>query len=235
MAQPDPDHAVPRTSLPATAQRWLERALPPESDLSDSILLEQEGSMELRGRWTPFKATGLYQAPPLSFTWQAKFNLLPGVWIVAEDGHLGGMGWGGSRLWGIIPMGKKTDPEVLATQVVRNLAELAWLPAFALMDPDLQWADAGEAAFEVRSQAGSFEATVRFEVDDHGDLVRASSPARPYDVPGGYAQAPWKYEFGNHQTFEGMRIPGTAVATFFKSDGPWEYLRCRVTAVNWKA
>jgi len=200
--------------------------------LPSSIQIEQEGTMEIRGRWTPFKANGVYKVSPLSFSWRARFRMLPGVWIVAEDGHLDGLGWGGARLWGMVPMGKRTDPEVLTSQLVRNLGELAWLPSFVLADSTLTWSEAGETVFEVRSSAGDQKVMVRFEISDQGDVIRAWSPSRPYDVPGGYAEAPWYYEFSDHREFGGVRIPAAAVATFEKSDGPWEYFRGRITSVT---
>ncbi|MDY7040916.1 MAG: DUF6544 family protein, partial [Chloroflexota bacterium] len=95
----------------------------------------------------------------------------------------------------------------------------------------LIWADAGETAFEVRSSTGDQEVMVRFEIDDQGDVIRAYSPSRPYDVPDGYAESPWYYEFSDHREFGGVRIPAAAVATFEKSDGPWEYFRGRITAL----
>jgi hypothetical protein len=232
MTHNEPANPVSHASLPSTAQRWLDRALPRDMDLPASIQIEQEGTMEIQGRWTPFTAKGIYKAPPLSFEWRARFQMLPGVWIVAEDGHQGGQGWGGARLWGLIPMGKRTGPEVLATQLVRNLAELAFLPSFVLADPALTWTEAGESAFGVRCSAGDREAIVRFEVDEQGDVVRAYSPSRPYDVPGGYAEAPWHYAFSEHRDFGGVRLPAAAVATFEKDDGAQEYFRGRITAVT---
>jgi hypothetical protein len=200
--------------------------------LPSVIQIEQEGGMEVRDQWTRFTAKGIYRAAPLSFEWRARFQMLPGVWIVAEDGHRDGQGWGGARLWGIIPMGKRTDPEVLVTQLVRNLGELAMLPSFALTDPALTWTEAGDRAFEVRYSVGGQEAMVRFEIDEQGDVLRAYSPARPYDVPGGYAEAPWHYDFSEHRDFGGVRIPAMAVATFEKEAGAEEYFRGRITAVT---
>ena len=223
---------VARASLPGAAQRWLARTLPQDLGMPVSIQIEQSGTMEIQGRWTPFKARGVYRAAPLSFEWRARFSMMPGVWIVAEDGHRDGEGWGGAKLWGIVPLGRRTGPEVLATQLVRNLAELVWLPPFVLVDAGLAWAEAGDHAFEVRGRAGDREAMVRFEIDEGGDVLRAWSPARVYDVPGGYAEAPWYYEFGEHREIAGMRLPMTAVATFDKDDGPAEYFRGRVTAVR---
>jgi hypothetical protein len=224
-----------RTSLPNAAQRWLDRALPQGLDLPTSIRLEKQGSMDIRGRWTSFKATGEYKSKPLSFNWRARFRLSPGVWITAEDGHSMGQGWGSARLWGIIPMGKRTNPEVLFSQVVRNFGELPWLPSFALINPDLEWIDLNETSFEVRYAAGEKEAIVQFEINDQGDIMMAISPARPYDVPSGYAEAPWYYEFSDHLEFRGMLIPAAAAATFDKGGTPWKYFQGRVTSLTFDA
>jgi hypothetical protein len=221
-----------RTTLPPAAQRWLDHALPENFVAPSQIQIRQEGTMDIRGRWTPFRAEGIYEGAPLSFNWKARFRMLPGIWIIAEDGHANGEAWGGAQLWGVLPMGKRTDPEVLAVQLIRNIGELAWLPEFALASPELTWSDAGEGAFEIRSRAGEREVVARFDVNDQGDIVRASSPSRPYDVPDGYAEAPWHYDFDDHREFGGIRIPSAAVATYERSDGPWEYFRGQVTSVT---
>lgn len=187
--------------------------------------------MEVRGRWTPFTAEGIYDGPPLSFNWRARLRMLPGLWVLAEDGHAKGEGWGGARLWGLFSMGKRTDPEVLTAQLVRNLGELAWLPELALSDPGLAWQDVGEDAFEIRSSAAKLEIIVRFEVSGEGEIISARSASRPYDVPGGYEEAPWRYDYGDYRDFGGVRLPSAAVATYERVEGPWEYFRCRVTSV----
>ncbi len=231
----NPVNLTPRASLPSAAQRWLDRSIPEDFDLPASIRIEQEGTMEIRDRWTPFTASAVYKASPLSFNWRARLSMLPGVWIIAEDGHLDGQAWGGAQLWGLISMGKRTDPEVLVSQLVRNLGELPWLPSFVLADATLKWTGLDDTSFEVSSRAAEREVLVRFEINDQGDLIRSSSPARPYDVPDGFAEAPWHYEFSDHQDFGGVRIPATAVATFEKEDGPWEYFRGRITSIKFEA
>jgi hypothetical protein len=231
----DQDYFKILDSLPVSARRWLQCALPEDFNLTGRVTLDQKGEMEIRGRWTPFKARGVYSSPPLSFNWQARLHMLPGVWIVAEDGHANGQGWGGAKLWGLLSMGKRTDPEVLATQVIRNIGELPLLPMFAVTDPNLEWSAAGENSFEVRSSVGDVEVMVRFEVDEEGDVVSAYSPSRPYDTPEGYAEAPWKYEFSDHREFGRVRIPAMAVATYEKDDGAWVYFRGKIMSVTFEA
>jgi len=219
------------STLPSAAQRWLNHVLPENVTVPYQIIIRQEGEMEIRGRWTAFTAKGNYQGAPLSFNWKARLRMVPGVWIVAEDGHSDGSGWGGAKLWGVVPMGQRTDPEVLTVQLIRNISELAWLPELALLDPELGWSDAGEDAFEIRCQAGEQEVVVQFTVNNQGDIVHAYSPSRPYDIPGGFAEAPWHYKFDDHREFDGIRIPSRAVATYERSDGAWEYFRGQVISV----
>ena len=128
-------------------------------------------------------------------------------------------------------MGRRTDLEVLVAQLIRNIGELAWLPELALSSPELTWSDVGEDAFEIRNHAGGRDVMVRFEVNGQGDIVCAYSPSRPYDVPGGYEEAPWHYDFEDHRDFGGIRIPSKAVAAYERGDGAWEYFRVQVTSV----
>jgi hypothetical protein len=223
---------VSRDSLPQAAQRWLNRALPPDYTFPTTIVIEQEGSMDLRNGWTPFTASGVYKGNPLAFTWRARFPMATGIWFLAEDGHEDSRGWGGIRWWGIIPMGKRTDAEVFASQMVRNLGELPWLPGFALTDSTLIWNETDETTFEVIKKTEDEELLVHFEINQQGDVIRAYSPARVYDIPRGYAEAPWYYDFSDHQEFNGVRMPGSATATFEKSDGAWEYLKVKILSVT---
>jgi hypothetical protein len=73
---------------------------------------------------------------------------------------------------------------------------------------------------------------VRFDLDAASDVVRASSPARPYDVPDGFEDAPWRYDLAGHRLLDGVRVPATVVATYDLPDGPWEYLRAEVMSMQ---
>ncbi len=220
---------INRSSLPPNARRWLDRVLPTDDPLPNRILNIQEGEMNPRGKWMPFTANTFNQIQPFTFVWKARLNIFPGVWLIAEDGHDGKTGWGGAKLWGVIPMGSRKGPEVFSMQLVRNLAELPWQPQFALAMPGLEWSDSGDNAFEVRAVGGDQEVTLRFELEND-EIIHVSSP-RYYDVPRGFVQAPWHYDFFDYRDYGSMRIPASAVATYHKSDGPWEYWRGKITSV----
>lgn len=188
--------------------------------------------MESGERWLDFKSEGTYRPRPLAFEWRARLKVMFGIWVIASDGHAEGEGWGGAKLWGLRNIGGRSGPEVLATQLIRNIAELAWLPDVATADPALAWHDAGDDAFEISAPAAGRKVVVRFDVDEAGDVVRALCPARPYDVPEGFEDAPWHYDFSGHRDFDGQRIPALVVATYDLPDEPWEYLRAEVTSIE---
>jgi len=220
---------IDRSTLPASVRRWLDCSSPSDAPIPRKISNTQEGEIDIRGKWTPFAARTCYQRRPFTFVWKARVKLGPGVWVIAEDGHDDEGGWGGSKLWGIIPMGGRTDPEVFAMQLVRSLAELPWTPQFALALPELEWQDTSDTTFTVRT-TGIQEVSVSFELDGDGDIIRASGK-RYYDVSAGFARAPWHYDFSDHRNYDGVRIPTSAVAAYDKPDGQWVYWRGKITSV----
>jgi hypothetical protein len=217
--------------LPAAARRWLDRAAPRgQADLAH-VAMSQTGTLESGDRWLEFRSEATYRPNPLAFEWRARLKVMLGMWVIAVDGHADGDGWGGAKLWGLKSIGAKSGPEVHATQLIRNIAELAWLPDIALADPSLRWSG-GSDSFEIRADAADREVLVRFDVDEAGDVIRAQSPARPYDVPEGFEDAPWRYDLSEHREIDGVRVPSRVVATYLLPEEPWEYLRAQVTGMQ---
>jgi hypothetical protein len=221
---------ISRTALPRNVRRWLDKAIPIDHLAPTRTLNTQEGEMDIRGKWMSFTAKTLYQPQPFTFVWKAQFTLLPGVWLTAEDGHDSENGWGGAKLWGIIPMGGRSTPEVFAMQVVRSLAELPWNPQFALTVPNLEWHDTSDMTFQVQAVLGDQRASVGFELNGDDEITRAFG-RRHYDVPDGFVEAEWQYEFSDYREFGEVCIPASAVASYDKPEGVWEYWRGRITSV----
>jgi hypothetical protein len=221
---------VDRSTLPPNARRWLDRSFPSDIPVPKRIINSQEGEINSRGNWIPFTAKTHYTRGPFTYVWQARIQVMPFMWVIAEDGHDGKTGWGGLKLWGILPMGSRKEPEVYTMQLVRSLGELPWTPGFVLAMPKLTWDNTSDTTFEVRTDAGNQAISVSFELNGEDEIVRASG-LRYYDVPGGFVEAPWRYDFSDHRDFDGVRIPASAVATYLKSDGQWEYWRGKITSV----
>lgn len=218
--------------LPPAAQRWLRRSLPDAAPVPAEVRVLQRGAMEANDRWLKFKSTATYRARPMAFEWRARLGVLPGLWVIARDGHADGEGWGGAWLMGLKVISERRGPEVLPIQLVRNIAELAYLPDMARADESLGWSAIGDDAFEISADAQGITRRVRFDVDDGGDIVKAWSPARPVDAPDGYDDVPWRCDFTDHRDFDGLRIPTRVVATYEFEEEPWEYFRAQITEVQ---
>ena len=222
---------VNRSSLPTNVRRWLDLSVPPDLPVPDRLANTQTGEIEVRGKWMPFTAATFYDRQPFAFRWEAKIAVLPGVTVVAKDAHSGETGSGGSKLWGIIPMGSRKGPEVFRMQFVRHLAEFPWMPQLALGLPELIWTDTGDSTFQVSAIVRGHMMAVTFALDGQGQIIRASS-SRHYDVPGGFEEAPWNCEFSGHRYFGDIHMPGEAVATYEKSDGDWTYWRGKLATAT---
>ena len=223
--------SIDSSTLPPNVQRWINRCVPVQAPVPDRVLNTQEGEIDVRGKWMGFTARTIYDTQPFAFRWKANIRIMPGVWAVAEDGHDGKKGWGGTKLWGVLPMGGRKGPEVFNMQFVRSLAELPWMPRLVLALTDLTWSDTSDTTFEVRAGAEGQEFVVSFELDGDGEITQASC-TRPYDIPGGFVDVPWRCEFSNYHSFEGVRVPVSAVATYEKSDGDWTYWRGETTLLK---
>ena len=221
-----------RPEAAPAATRWLDRSVPAGIRQVSRAVIRQQGELESNERWLTFKANAAYAADPLAFEWSARMRVMPGIWVDAVDGHGAGEAWGGAKLWGIKSVGGRSGPEVHAIQLIRNIAELAWLPQLAATVAGLTWVDAGPDNFEIHARAADRDVAVVFDVSEAGDIVRASSPARPYDVPDGFETAPWRLDYSEYGELAGVRVPTHAVATYELPDGPWEYLRVSVVGIE---
>jgi hypothetical protein len=176
-----------------------------------------------------WKGQQTFEPDRLGFRWRARIQLGRFLWVDAEDWLDAKGGYGGARLLGIIPAGSAQGPEVTRSQVVRNLAELAFAPMVATRAQDLVWSADGEA-LKLTAPAVDPEALVRLTIDQNGDVRSARSPDRPReDRRAGFLHEPYRLEFDDHtRVASGARIPLTATGTFETVGGDWTYWRYEV-------
>ena len=221
---------------PPAARRWLEAAVDPgivaSGDHPGPTRLHVRGSIcrVPGGRWMDWEGRQSFASDELGFRWQARLRLAGPLWVDAEDRLDDEGGFGGARMLGIIPLGSARGPEVTRSQLVRNLAELAFAPLTASRASGLVWLPDGDGAFTLAAPGIDAEAFVRVVVDAAGDVMSARSPDRPRDQGrAGYLHEPYRLEFDDHRRVSsGQRIPIRASGTFETADGDWPYWRYEV-------
>lgn len=225
--------AVDRSTLPSNVRRWLDRSVPQNAVIPDGVRIAQEGDMMLKPdtRWTPFTAQQDFEVHQVGFVWRAHLRFTFFLWVAVEDALRGDRGWGGARFWGLIPAGRRRleGPEVLKSQLIRNLAEIPLVPEAALANPDLGWADTDDGGFQVKASSGGMTGSVRFWLDDGGDVVRAFAPDRPRDVKDGFVDTPFRGAWSDQTDRWGIRVPTYGEATLELPEGPFTYWRGRIT------
>lgn len=208
----------------ANVKKWLEHTLVSHSNIQGNLTITQEGHIYTRDKWLPFRSTTTYSDTLSYYQWDANIKVAFGVWVDAEDGHNKDEGWGGARMWKIIPLGSMRGEKVHSMQVSRSLAEIAWKPELVRTSENISWVDTGPNTFSATKHLEKESVTVNFELNDDYQITRAWGLRYLIDEDE-LRKAQWDYMFSNHSLLNGVKIPLKAVATYHKDDGPWEYLR----------
>jgi hypothetical protein len=217
--------------MTSALDRWRARALPePRSEPPRLVRLRLAGEIcrAPGARWVGWTGAQDLEAAKLGFRWQARLQPTSLLWIRAMDALQDDIGVGSVKAWGLIRLIHRTGEAVTTTQLLRNLAELAFVPWSSTANPRLGWRDLGPNGIEVSATAGGVTGIVTFEVDDRGDIVAATAPDRPYEARGELIPTPWRMAFANHAETQGVIVPTVISASYDFPDGRWEYWRSRV-------
>ncbi len=216
-------------SVPSLVERYLERALPAGSAPARRIRIEQTGEMRLKpgGRWLRFTASETFETEHVAFAWSARFQLNRLAALRVEDGYADGRGGLSARLWGVLPVMRAHGAEVGRGEAMRYLAELMWVPHAIRGNAELAWREIDAATAEVATGTGAARAAVLLHFDAHGDIVRTSSPDRPYTVGKATTPRPWGGAVGDFAELGGVRIPTRAEVGWTLPEGEFTYWRAR--------
>ena len=196
------------------------------------VRLRQRGLMWTRPGARPmrFIAEQQMDAGRVAFRWRARFGaglLRP---FVVTDAYEDGAGRLEGRLAGV-RLFRSTGPDVNRGQVMRYLAELAWLPD-PRANPEVRWTDLGPDEAEVAAGCAGGRAAVRLRLGAGGDVLEAYAPDRPRSVDDGSVPTPWRGVFSDHGELGGVRVPRRAEVSWELPEGRFTYWRAEVTALE---
>jgi uncharacterized protein DUF6544 len=223
-----------RPGLPELVRRYIERNVPVDQQGRSAVHFTQVGEMQLKpGRWLPFRAEQEMAVDRVEFAWRANFRAGPLVSVRVRDWYRSGAGGLDGRLWGVVPVVHANGEQVDRGEAMRYLAELAWAPQAMATNPALEWRQVDESTVEVATRVARERVAMLLHFDAAGDIVGASTEARPRMVGKQVVDAPWSAVLGEYREFNGVRLPATAEVSWLLSDGPFTYFRGRVT--GWSA
>jgi hypothetical protein len=216
--------------IPRLVSQYAARALPVGRATPRQVRMTQEGVMWLKpgAAQRRFTATQHTAVDAVAFAWHARFRIARVLALDVLDGYAGGAGTLEVRMLGRT-LQRQTGPETSAGEALRYLAELPLTPFALTANPQLRWRDAGDRRAAV-SIAGEPAFEVTFEFDAEGDIVRASTDARPFRSAGGWKPTAWSGRFSDYRELGGMRIPTAAEVAWEPPEGRFVYWRGRILA-----
>jgi hypothetical protein len=176
----------------------------------------------------PFEATEDFAVDRVAFSWRARFPLVRRLALTVVDEFRDEKGRLHLSLLGL-PLRTQTGHELAVGEAMRYLAELVWAPQAIASNRDLDWRQVDETTAEVTTRVGATSATVRWEFDSSGDMVRASG-TRPFPAGKTFVPKPWGGDFSDFVRFSGTRIPTSGEAWWDLPEGRFVYWRGRITA-----
>jgi hypothetical protein len=220
---------VAAADLPELVSRYVERNVPVDEPSGAGVRFTQVGEMQPKpGRWRAFRAEQEIAVDRVEFEWRATFRMAPLVSLRLRDWYRAGAGGLDGRLGGI-PVVRASGEEVNRGEAIRYLAELPWAPQAIALNSALGWREVDASTVEVSTCVGGARVAVSLRFDDQGDIVAASTDARPRMVGKQIVDTPWRGVFGEYRTFGGVRLPTTAEVSWLLPKGPWTYFRGTVT------
>ncbi len=193
--------------LPAPVQRYFRHVLTEGQPALRGLRLRHTGRFktDLRNDWVAITGEQYITAQPAGFIWQDTT-----AWFKARDELRRGRGQLTVRLLGLVPIVRGAGPSFDQGELLRWLAECAWLPTRLLPGPDLRWAavddHSARLSFEHRGTAGSY--LVRFNQQNE---IGECETLR-YQADG--QLRPWVGCFWCYRLWHGVRVPTVLEASW---------------------
>jgi hypothetical protein len=214
-------------------RRYVDRAIPSGTAVPRRVRVTQAGEMWLRpgGRPLRFDAVEEFAVDEVAFSWRARFPIVPLVSLRVLDGYAAGEGQLAARLFGF-PLLRGRGQATAEGEAMRYLAELSWVPQAMAVNRQLEWLELDRQTVEVATRVGTARVAVRLELDAEGDIVGASTDARPRPEGKRIVPRPWGGVFADYAVVRGIRIPRQAEVRWGLPEGRFTYWRGKVTSLE---
>jgi hypothetical protein len=229
-----PPSDVDYATLPAPVARYLRHTVVPGQAPVRIAEFTQEGELFLNGTWRPMHATQIVTTAMPNFVWDAQIEMapLPLATVLVRDSYILGRASMRARLLAVRTVADASNsPALDAGSLMRYLGEAVWIPSRLLPGNGLTWEGVDDHQAIATLVDHDTNVSLRFTVNDEGDITQIDSPARFREVNGRYVQTPWRVRALGYETVNGVRVMSPAEAEWTLPEGPQPYWRARLTHV----
>ncbi len=220
-------HEAQLVRLPAPVQRYLRHVLPVGPPAPRSLRLRHTGQFktDLDKQWLAMEGQQYISAEPPGFIWQGTTR-----WFTARDEYVAGRGSLTVRLLGAVPIVRGRGSHYDQGELLRWLAECAWLPTALLPGPHLTWTAIDDhSARLTRTHAGQ-AVTLLVRFNEHDEL--AACEALRYF--GNDTQLLWVGHFSQYRRQQGMLVPFAVEASWVVNGQRRTYARFFVQELDYE-
>lgn len=204
--------------LPAPVQRYFRHVLPDGQPYLRGLRLRHGGQFktDLKKDWIAIKGEQYIMTNPPSFIWKGTTR-----WFGVRDEYVGGRGSLSVRLLGAVPIVRGAGPHYDQGELLRWLAESAWLPTRLLPSAQLTWEaiDDQSARLTFTHQDQSVALLIRF---NERDEIAECEALRYF---GDTEQLPWIGRFAQYRRLQGVVVPFEAGASWVVNGQRQPYAR----------
>lgn len=215
--------------LPEPVVRYFEYALTPGQPLIRRATIEQTGEFRIGGMdasWSPFTAVQHFSANPPGFVWDADIRMAPMMSVRVRDSYMNGAGSMQGKVASLVTVvDEGGEREINEATLQRYMAEAVWLPTALLPSQGVTWEPIDETTARATLDDGRTSASLQFEFNQKGEIVRIYTPARYRDVDGEAVLTPWAGSFWNYTSVDGMMVPAQGEVEWILPEGNLPYWR----------
>jgi len=220
-----------RTALPAPVARYLE-----QSALSDhpyrTLVLEFEGTFRKKpeSHPMPMRALSLLRpTPDMLRAERLRANAV--VTFNALESYHAARAKLEALLFGIVSTGEFRSEAFARSELARILAYGLFNPAL-LPCACIDYREADKHHIEATIRDGNLTATVRFVLNDTGDIVAVESDDRVRPRKGELLPARWRLDILSFGNQDGLRMPVEAEESWITEGGTFTFARYRITSAK---
>lgn len=220
--------------LPQPVRAYLEKALGSRAHFIRTVRLQHGGTFRpsLDGGWLPIRGQQYFSLDPPGFVWWGRVRIVPGIWIDARDGSIGGAGSMLVSAESSYTIADSSGPELDQGALLRLLGEMAWFPTVFLDDRYVSWSAIDNRTAKATLTLNGRVVTGLFSFGDDG-LPAVFSAERYRDLGNGKSTlAPFTGRPSDFRSVDGLLVPHVMMAAWVVDGQEKPYVRFNVERIE---
>jgi hypothetical protein len=204
-------HEAQLAGLPAPVQRYFRHVLREGQPYLRGLRLRHGGQFktDLKQDWLAITGEQYMRVSPPGFIWQGTTR-----WFVARDEYANGHGRLTVHLLGAVPIVHGAGPHYDQGELLRWLAESAWLPTNLLPSDYVTWTAVDDVSARLTCQTDGQALSYLVHFNERGELAQAETER----YFGATQLLPWVCRFECYRRWHGVLVP-TLVEASWVLDG----------------